>query len=60
MKPIIRIVLHVPVEEKEWIHNLAQKEHIAVVNLIRTALDEYKDRHHPDIPDRPGRNNGKD
>lgn len=49
-----RIIYDVFPGEKEWIDQLAKATRQTRISLLRAALDEYRERHAPDLPPRPG------
>jgi hypothetical protein len=56
MRVTARILIDIPVEEKQWLKRLVEREKSTMIGLLRKALDEYREKYHPDYPERPGKN----
>lgn len=57
MRVTARILIDMPVEEKQWLKGLVEKEKSTMIGLLRKTLDEYREKYHSDYPERPGKNN---
>lgn len=56
MRVTARILIDIPVEEKQWLKRLVEREKSTMIGLLRKALDEYREKYHSDYPERPGKN----
>lgn len=47
---LIRVPIGFPAEMHAWLRETAFRRHIAMAELVREAVQEFRDRHEPQLP----------
>jgi hypothetical protein len=52
---MLRTIISLEADEKDWLESMAKKKHISMAAVIRTAIKNYRLQHTSDVPSNFGR-----